>query len=202
MLSLLLVLPVSGQRPRLDLRAGVLVSSTLVEDVLATPALKARFGSRLGMSPKARATTGPEFSVGASVALRPRVRLVGLVGWQPTTLRATDAAGTRSVQDLSLLSGLLELEFATRGPVVIGGGVGALGYRSDGQGLFAEGSDLAPLLRLGAGLRLPVAGQSVLVRAVGDMHWFGTPLLRSAGGSGGVVRRFGIQLGVVPGGGR
>ena len=201
MLPLLLALPLAAQQPRLDVRAGVLGSSTLVEDVLATPALKVRF-SGLGGSPSARAAPSPEFSVGASLPLRSRARLTALLGWQPTTLRAEDAAGTRDVQDLSLLSGMLEVELAGRGPLVIAGGVGVLGYRSDGEGLFAEGSDLAPLLRVGVGGRWAVAGQSVLVRAVGDVHRFGTPLLRSAGGSGGGVFRYGLQIGVVPGGGR
>jgi hypothetical protein len=47
-----------------------------------------------------------------------------------------------------------------------------------------------------------LAGQAVTLRAIGDMHRFGTPLIRFAGGSSGGVLRYGIQIGVVPGGAR
>jgi len=199
---LLLVSPVAAQRLRLDLRVAVLSSSTLVEDLLATPSLKARLGAGLGNAPGARAALAPELSLGGSVPLNAKVRLSALAGWQPTRLRAEDSSGARDVQDLSLLHALLELEFALSAPVFLSGGVGMLGYRSEQEGLFAEGADLAPLLRLGFGARWALAGQSVAVRAIGDMHRFGTPLLRSAGGSGGGVFRYGVQVGVVPGGGR
>jgi hypothetical protein len=200
LLSLLLVAPLAGQRPRLDVRVALLASSTLVEDLLATPSLKARI-PRLGESPSARAAVAPELSLGATVPLNPRARLIGMLGWQPTTLRAQDAGGARDVQALSLLHALLEAEFSLSAPFFLSAGVGMLGYRSEGQGLFAEGSDLAPLLRVGAGGRWALAGQSVTLRAVGDVHRFGAPLLRSAGGSGGSVLRYGVQVGVVPGGG-
>jgi hypothetical protein len=194
--------PAAAQRPQPELRVAVLSSSTLVEDLLAVPALKARFPD-LGTSPTARAAISPEFSVGVSVPLKGSVRLAGLVGWQPTTLRAKDIGGERDVQDLSVLHALLEAQFSVRAtPVFISSGVGMLAYRGGDEGLFADGADLAPLLRLGVGARWAVAGQQVTVRALGDMHRFGTPLIRTAGGSSGGVLRYGIQLGVVPGGAR
>ncbi|NJD09629.1 MAG: hypothetical protein FIB01_04000 [Gemmatimonadetes bacterium] len=200
-LSLLLVLPAAAQQPRLDLRAGLLASSTLVEDLLATPALKARFPG-LGSAPRARAALAPELEAGATLPLGPRVALDGLLGWQPATLQATDDAGTRDVQRMTVLHALLGLEFAARGPLVVGGGVGMIRYRSAARGLFADGADLAPLVRLAAGGRWPWSGHALTVRALADVHRFGSPLLRAAGGSGGGVFRYGLQLGVVPGGAR
>lgn len=194
--------PLSAQRPQPELRVAVLSSSTLIEDLLAVPALKTRF-PRLGAAPTARAAISPEFSVGASVPLKQSVRLAGLVGWQPTTLRAEDVGGEREVQDLSVLHALLEVQFSIRGaPIFISSGVGMLAYRGGGEGLFADGADLAPLVRLGVGGQWAVAGQQVTVRALGDVHRFGTPLIRAAGGSSGGVLRYGIQVGVLPGAAR
>jgi len=201
-LSLLLVWPAAAQRPRLEVRAAVLASSTLVEDVLATPALKARLGPGLGESLRARAAAGPELSAGAMVPLRPGVSLSGLVGWQQATLRAEDAGGTRDLQELALVHALLSAEFALRGALVAGAGVGMLGYRSDPVGLFTDGVDLSPLVRVSGGGRWVVRGHAISVRALADVHRFGSPLLRIAGGSGGAVLRYGVQVGVVPGGGR
>jgi len=201
-MSLLLVVPVAGQRPRLDVRAAVLTSSTLVEDLLATPALKTRLGSGLGSGPRAHAALGPELSAGVLLPLRPGISLSGLLGWQLTKLQAEDDSGTREVQDLSVLHGLLAVDYSLRGPLVVSAGFGMLGYRSEAEGLFASGADLAPLVRIGAGGSWPVAGQSLTVRAIADVHRFGTPLLRSAGGAGGGVLRYGLQVGIVPGGAR
>jgi hypothetical protein len=202
LLSLLLVTPLAGQQLRPELRVAVLSSSTLLVDLLATPALRARLGPGLGASPSAVVALAPEFSVGAGVPLNQRVRLAGLVGWQPTRIEAEDGSGTRDVHGVSVIHALLEAEFALSGPAFLSSGVGALGYRGGYHGLFAEGSDITPLLRLGAGARWAVAGQAVTFRALGDVHRFATPLLRSAGGSGGGVLRYGLQLGVVPGGAR
>lgn len=200
-ISLLLVTPAAAQRPRPDLRIAVLSSSTLVEDLLATPALKARF-SGLGSSPRARAALSPELELGVMLPLRPGIGLSGMLGWQPTTLQAEDDSGTRDVQSMSLLHALLGLDFVVRGPLTVSAGVGMIRYRSAAEGLFADGEDVLPLVRLGAGGRRVVAGQMVTLRAIADVHRFGSPLLRSAGGSGGGVFRYGLQIGLVPGGGR
>jgi hypothetical protein len=136
------------------------------------------------------------------VPLRERVVLHGVVGWQPSRVEIEDAGGTRDGQDLTVLHALLEAEFRVRGRVLVSGGAGALRYGSEELGLFAEGADISPLVRLGAGGDWNLGQQLVSVRALADLHQFGNPVLRSAGGSRGGVLRFGVQVGVVPGGAR
>jgi len=194
--------PIAAQRPQLEVRAGVVSAGTLVEDVLATSALRTRLGTGLGEAPVARSAAGPELEIGARVALRGRAALSGLLGWQFTTLQVEDAGGQRDAQDLSVLHGILEAEFQVRGPVVVSGAAGALAYLSEERGLFADGADVSPLLRFGVGGRWALGRQLLTVRALADAHQFGNAVLRAENGSRGGVLRYGLQLAVVPGGAR
>lgn len=193
---------VTGGPVRPEVRIGWLTSGTLVEDQLATPALRQAQGPRLGPSPTAWAAPGPELSLGVAIPLRPTVLLSGLAAWQPTKLRVQDVGGERDVQDLSTVAAVLEATFTLRRHLLLSGAAGVLGYRGEAAGLFADGADVSPLLRGGAGGRISWRGHLVSVRAVADLHHFSTPGIRLSGGSSGLVPRYGIQLGVVPGGAR
>ncbi|HSJ14207.1 MAG TPA: hypothetical protein VK939_07320 [Longimicrobiales bacterium] len=183
-------------------RVGAAGSSALVEDAMATPGLRQRLGTALDGSVRAWAAPGPLVEAGLEVRVRPRVRLSGLVSWQGSSLQVEDGAGTRRVQDLSLLGGLLEMGFDVRGPWELTAGAGALTYRAGEEGIFADGADIAPLARGGAAAHLSWRGHALRLGGFAEGHPFGTSVIRQLGGSNGLVLRYGLQLGLIWGGGR
>ena len=193
--------PLAGQAIRPLVRVGAAGSTVLVEDAVATPGLRERFGA-VDANVEGRAAPGPLVEAGLEVQLRPRVRLSAVASWQASSLQAEDGAGTRRVQDLSLLAGLLEVGFGIRGPLEVSAGAGALSYRSEEFGIFDEGSDLVPLARVGAGGTLSWRGHVVRLGGFAEGHTFGTPAIRRLGGENGMVMRYGVQAGLVWGGAR
>lgn len=192
----------AGQSLRPELRLGWLASTTLVEDLLASPALRQQYSGVVAGSPRAWAAAAPVVSAGARVAVKPRVAVSGLVGWQPTQLRVEDAGGTRDVESISILHGLLEATYTPRSPVLLSAGFGVLGYRAEDRGLFSGGTELSPLVRAGAGAAVPVGAHLATLRAVGEFHRFSTPAIRTAGGQTAGVGRFGVEASFTWGGAR
>lgn len=191
-----------AQRLQPEVRFGFLASTTLVEDLVAVPALLQQYGQG-GESPRAWASPAPLLSLGGRLPLRERVSLSGLVGWQPTQLRVEDAGGERDVQSVDVLHGLLEVGVRpVPVPVEVSAGIGVLGYRADGRGLFAGGTDVSPLARMGAGVGLRPAGHALTVRALAEYHRFGSAALRASGAQAGSVIRYGAELALAWGGAR
>jgi hypothetical protein len=193
---------VFGQPVRATVRLGAAASSTLVEDAMATPGLRQRLGTALDGSVRAWAAPGPLVEAGVELGLKPGVRLGGLVSWQGSSLQVEDGAGTRRVQDLSLLGGLLEVGYQVRQPLELVAGAGVLGYRSEDRGIFEDGADVAPFARAGALASLPWRGHALRLGGFLEGHPFGTSAIRRLGGENGLVLRYGVQASLAWGGAR
>jgi hypothetical protein len=194
--------PAVAQPMRVTVRVGAAASSDLVENDVATPGLRQRLGSGVDGTVRAWAAPGPLVEAGVELRLRPRVRLSGLASWQGSSLQVEDGAGTREVQDLAVLAGLLEAGFLLRGPLEVTAAAGALGYAADETGIFEEGADIAPLGRAGASAALPWRSHAVRVGGFVEAHPFGTAAIRRLGGENGMVMRYGVQAALVWGGAR
>lgn len=181
-----------------ELRAGLAVSTTLAEDLVANPRLIAALQDVWTGPVSAEPAPGPSFSVGAALPLRPRSALEIAIGWTATRLDAVDAAGTRELQDLGVGQATIGVRYSLFGPAEAACAFGVLRYFADG-GLFEGGSGLSPLLECGAGVRVGPASRAFTLRAAGQAHRFRTPVLRDAGAQTGTVMRFVIQAGVALG---
>jgi hypothetical protein len=190
-----------AQTVGVEVRGGWAASTPLVEDLVATPALRSQLGSRFEGSVEAVPGGGPLIGMAVRRQLRPRVVLELSGAWTFSELRARDASGTRDVQDLGVAHATVGVRYGF-GAVELGGGFGAIKYVSEERGLFAEGSDIQPVLEAGAGVALPLADGRVGIRATGQFHRFGLNILRSPGSEDGGVLRGAVMASIRVRGGR
>jgi hypothetical protein len=181
-----------------EIRAGVAVSGTLAEDLVANPRLIAALGDAWAGPVTAEPAAGPAFTVAAALPLRSRSALEIAVGWTATRLNAVDAAGTRELQNLGVGQATVGVRYSLSGPAEAACAFGVLRYFAD-AGLFEGGSGLAPLVECGAGARWGPAHRAFTVRAAGQAHRLRTPVLRDAGAQSGTVLRFVVQAGIAIG---
>jgi hypothetical protein len=190
----------AAQRVTIEVRAGVAVSSTLVEDEVANPALIRQVGESFAGPVRARPAPGPSIAVSALAPLRTRTTLDISLGWTFTRLDAIDDAGTREIQGLGAAHATVGVRYRLLATTHAGCGFGVLRYFADG-GLFAGGGEIAPLLECGAGIRFGPGHRSIIARIAGQAHRFRTPVLRDAGAQAGEVFRVLVQAGIAIGGG-
>jgi hypothetical protein len=200
--ALLLALPVAGkaQQVRLEVRAGVVSSTRLVEDQVANPALERQLGEKFDGSVRAKPSTGFILSAGAQTALRERTLLDVNIAWSRAGLDAEDGSGRRRIQTLNAGQATVGVRYRVSRAFDAGCGFGALRFLASG-GLFGGGGELSPMVECGGGVHVGPGGRAVL-RGVAAVHRFRTPVLRDAGGQTGSVFRLSIQAGVVVSGGR
>ena len=191
--------PAAVAQWQVEVRAGVAGSSTLLEDLVATPRVAETLGDRFEGAVRARPAPGPMFTVAAATILNPRFAAELTVGWTATRLRATDATGTRELQDLGAGHATLGVRTALTPRVSGSVGFGALRYFAEEEGLFADGSDLAPLVEVGAAANV---WRRLSLRAGGQMHRFSSPVIRVLSGQEGTVFRWSVQAGWAFGGSR
>lgn len=182
----------------LEIRAGMAVSGTLAEDLIANPRLIAALGDAWAGPVTAEPAAGPAFTLAAALPLRPRSALEIALGWTHSRLDAVDAAGTRELQDLGVGQATVGVRYSLFGPTEAACAFGVLRYFADG-GLFEGGSGLSPLVECGTGARWGPAHRAITLRAAGQAHRFRTPVLRDAGAQSGTVLRFVVQAGIAMG---
>jgi hypothetical protein len=197
-LILLLLAPGAARAQwEFDVRAGVAGSSALLEDQVASPRLAQQLGGSFEGEVRARAALGPMVTAAARTGLNPRFAAELNVGWTASTLQAEDAAGTRDLQGLGVGHATLGVR-TLFGPRISGNvGFGAIRYFADEEGIFAEGSDLSPLLEAGATVTV---WRAVTVRVTGQAHTFSNPFIRVLNGQDGSVFRWAVQAGWTFGG--
>jgi len=184
--------PCAAQSVGIEVRAGVVVSSALAEDVVANPRLVQRLGGAYDGPVRAEPAPGPMLLAAAVFPLRSRTSLELAIGWTAARLNAVDAGGTRKLQDMGAGQATIAVRYEISRRLDAGCGFGALRYFADG-GLFENGSDIAPLLECGTGFDVTTSG--IVVRASGQAHRFRTPVLRDAGAQSGTVFRLSVQAG-------
>lgn len=198
------LVPASGgaQRVGIEVRGGIIGSSALAEDLVASQALLERLGARFDGSVRAVPAVSPILVVAAHAPLRGDFEGELSAGWTFGDLRASDGAGERSVQGLDAGHALIGVRYRPGARLDAGGGFGILRYFADEIGLFADGTDLSPLLEGSVGVTVPGFGGRVVVRAVGQAHRFNTPSLRFSRAAEGTVLRGSVQAGIRLGGAR
>ncbi|MBR9990207.1 MAG: hypothetical protein KFH98_10645 [Gemmatimonadetes bacterium] len=183
----------SAQRVDLYARAGAAGSSALVTDLVATAQVAQALGAPVDTEVRAVPAVGPLLAAGVRAGFWPTATLGLDLSWSPTELRAEDSAGTRPIQDLNVLQTMIQAAWAVRPAVELGAGVGLIWYRSDGAGLFADGSDAAAVLEV-SGAWTPGLWQNRLALVgAAQTHRFSTPVLRAAGGRDGSVTRLSLS---------
>jgi hypothetical protein len=184
--------PASGQ-VRFQLSAGFGGSGIIVRDAIATPVLRAMLGQGVDEQVEARFTPAPGFGAGVEVPLRPGTAVVVTGSWSSMKIRAQDGSGTRDIQDVTMLQGIFGMRRRLGRIVEAGGGVGVVFFSGEDRALLAGGASAAPLLEAGAGGGWNAGAHRVHVRALGQLHRFGTGAITAAGGRSGNVMRYGVE---------
>jgi hypothetical protein len=190
---------VAAQAVSFELRAGVAASSALADDIVASPRLAQRLGSSFEGDVKAVPALGPVIGATARTQLRPRIRAELGVGWTFATLRAREHSGDRDIQDVGVAQATLGIRYQVTPVLDVGGAFGGIRYFADDRALFVEGGDLYPMIELAGALTTPLLDGRLALHAAGQIHQFGLPVLRQAGGEDGVVMRAMVQAGIVLG---
>lgn len=180
--------PAQGQ-VRLEAKFGYAVSGPVVKDQVATPILRARLGRGVDESVTASFTPAPQIGLGLQIPVHRALDAVITGSWSPTRLRVTDGSGSRDVQSVSVLEGVLGLRRTIRNSIEAGGGFGAARFTSDDRALFRGGAAIAPLVEGAIGTGWNTGVHRVHVRAIGQMHRFGTRAILDEGGHSGNVFR-------------
>jgi hypothetical protein len=186
----LMVADASAQRLSVHGRAGLTASTSILTDQVATPAMAQLLGARV--DEEVRVVPAPGLTVGGGVrtAFWPRVGLTADVDYTVTELQAEDGSGTRGIQDLGMLQGLVGVNWSVRPSVELGGAAGLLWYRTEERGLFAEGSDTSPVAEARLAWTPSLLDGRVAVTGAVQTHRFGTPVIRAEGGQDGIVIRY------------
>ncbi|MEO5509321.1 MAG: hypothetical protein ABIV28_00835 [Longimicrobiales bacterium] len=191
-MTVLVALPLHGQA-RLQLKAGFAASGLVLRDQIATPGLRSLLGNGVDEDVSARFKPAAMLGLGVEVPLRPGTQVMFAGSWSGTTLEAEDGAGTRDVQDVSVIQAVFGMRRMIGDLLEASGGFGAIYFSGDGRGLMAGGADVAPLVEAGLGGGWNSGEHRIHVRAVGQLHRFGTEAITSIGGQSGNVKRYGIE---------
>ena len=186
----------------LEARAGVVVSTPLVEGAAALPAAPVRESLQTF---RVRPVLAPVVVVAGRAGLEPNLSLELSAGWTFSRLEGKQGGETWSVGDLGIGHAVASVRRRMWERLHVRGGFGLIHYRSDAA-VFEGSPRLMPVAEVGAGADLELGGARVSLSGVGQAHSFGSTALRGGGGSGirgqdGTVYRFALQAGVVLGGG-
>ena len=188
-------------RPWFDAKIGVVFSSRLVRDAGASrivgDSIPVDFASPVDVTLR----PAPVITLSAGYPLRERSAVELSASYGLGRIVASDGRTEWDVQDAGMATAVVGLRHGLRPWLNLHGGLGATQYVSESRGLFAEGSDIQPLLEIGASTEfdLPVR---VLLDARLQAHSFGTAALREDGADSGRIVRLLIQGGVRAGGSR
>jgi hypothetical protein len=136
----------------------------------------------------------PPLGVGVRTSLRPRLVLDADVDVALSELRVTGGEGERGLQSVAVIEVGAAVSRAVRPRIEVGGGAGVTAYFTAREGLFRDGSRIAPLVSARLSWTPPVADDRIALVARGQVHRFGTPAIREAGGTDGMVSRAAIQM--------
>jgi hypothetical protein len=192
----------AAQPPRFELRAGVTASTALAEDAVANSELQQLLGTGFQGGVTAKPSIGPTIAGSVILPLRTRTLLDVSLGWTFSRLNAQDANGHRELHNLGIAQIGIAVRYQVRPGIDAGCGFGVARYSGNDTGLFATGSEFAPLLECGSGVSVRAGAQTFVLRAFGQAQRFRTPALRDAGAQTGSVFRFGAQAGIAVGGSR
>jgi hypothetical protein len=195
LLALMFWLPPQDTAAQVQIRghAGAAVSSVLARDNVASPAVR-QIVRGVEEEVLLLVAPAPALGVGVRTSLRPRLVLDADVDVAVSELRVSGSEGERGLQSIAVVEVGAAVSRLVRPRVEVGGGAGVTAYVTAREGLFRDGSRIAPLLSARLSWTPPVAGDRIALVARGQVHRFGTPAIREAGGTDGTVRRAAIQM--------
>ncbi len=194
--------PVAAQPIGLELRAGAAGSTALAEDAIAGPGLRQRFGAALRGPVRMEPTLGAWAGLAARAPLRRNTYVEVSTAATFTRLDAADDAGTRDLQSLAVLHGVVAVRYPLAPSLSLAGGFGGVKYFTEERAVFAEGSAISPLVEADLAWHRDVGGRVLSLRAFAQAHRFGTAAIRRAAGADGTVFRYGLGAGWLIGGAR
>jgi len=164
---------------RLEVRAGMVLSSALAHDAIAQ-----------GSSPvTVRARLAPLAGAAALVPLRERLLLEVGAAVALSRLRAQDGLASRDVQSLTVVQALVGVRYGQAGRPYLRAAAGGVRYFSADRGVFAGGAGVNPALEAGAGWTRRAGAWRLGAELAGQLHPFDPPALEAAGAEKGGVRR-------------
>lgn len=199
--SVVLAQQAEPARPWFDAKLGVVFSSRLVRDNVASVVVGREIPVGFAPPVELELSPAPVITLSAGYPLRPRSSVEASASYGLGRIVARDATSEWDVQEAGLATAAVGLRHTLSPWLDLHGGVGVTKYVAESRGIFAAGSDVHPLVEFGAStqLDLPV---KVLFEARMQAHSFGTAALRRDGGSNGQVLRLLLQTGVRAGGAR
>jgi hypothetical protein len=195
LLALTLWLPPQEATAQVQIRGhvGAAMSSALVRDNVASPSLR-RIVPGVEEEVLLLVAPAPAVGVGLRTSLRPRLLLDADVDVAVSEVRVSGGEGERGLQSVAVVEVGAAVSRVVRPRIEVGGGAGVTAYVTAREGLFRDGSRIAPLVSARLSWTPPIAGDRIALVARGQVHRFGTPAIREAGGSDGMVSRAAIQL--------
>ncbi|MEX0890892.1 MAG: hypothetical protein WEB88_01900 [Gemmatimonadota bacterium] len=185
----------AAQGPRLEFRLGVVASSALARDEVASTLLRQRVAAPVSREVLAGPRPAPALEMALQLPLRPGLAAELALGYSRSALGVEEAEGSSwDAGNLYVLQGLLGIRWQWRPGVGVSGAFGALRYGADGRAFFAAGGEMNPGIETALDVRLPWHDGRTGVRAFAQVHGFNTPALRRAGAADGGVMRFGVQV--------
>jgi hypothetical protein len=194
-----LALALSGNQlpaQRLEARVGAMISSPLVKDLGPSASLAVRIPAEYRSPVTVKLLPAPIVSVGVvhDLSTRTGLELMGSVA--VTKLRAETQENEWDTQDVSLAALALTVRYQYWQRIALHGGLGITRFFSESTGIFSEGSDLLPLLELGASATIPLGALPIRAGARLQTHTFGTPALQRDGVTDGRIIRLLLQVGI------
>ncbi|HUF49999.1 MAG TPA: hypothetical protein VMN60_04140 [Longimicrobiales bacterium] len=188
-----------AQRVELSGRAGVALSSPLVDDLIGTAPARQLLGGAVDRRVRVTPAPGPGAGVGVRVAFWPRAVLEGTLDWVATELRVQEDERERSLQRLDVVQVTVGASWSVNETVQLGGATGLLRYVTAERGIFAGGSDVSPLVGVRVVVTPPAWSRRAGLIVNMQTHRFGTQAMRDRGGLDGVVTRLdaGIRVRLV-----
>ena len=193
----LLTLPVGRlSAQRLEARLGIQISSPLVDDLGATPALARGISADYSSPVTLKLSPAPVVSIGLvhDVSARANLELMGSIAVSKLNAATQDLEW--HTQDVSMATLSTGVRYHYRPRLDLHGGLGLTRFFTESTGIFSEGSNLLPLLELGVSTQVPVGALPVRAGARVQAHTFGTPALRRVGATDGRIVRLLVQVGL------
>jgi hypothetical protein len=171
-----------------QVRIGAAAFSPLVEDKVRSRAVGDSIDTPASEMVTVRQQIAPAVAIAALLPLRDRTELEVSAGFASSALRGEDDFETWDVTTVSVVNALIGIAWAYRPSVIAHGGVGFTQLFGGGDGLFAEGNSIKPLIEAGASVVMPFH-PAVQVDARLQTHRFATATLRDEDAEEGSVFR-------------
>ncbi len=171
-----------------QVRVGAAAFSPLVDDKVRSRAVADSIDATASETVTVRQQIAPAIAIAALFPLRARTELEVSAGFATSALRGQDDFESWDVATVSLANAVIGVSYAYRPSIIVHGGVGFTRLFGNGEGMFAKGNSIKPLVEAGASAMLPF-NPAFQVDARLQTHRFATASLRDEDAEEGSVFR-------------